>query len=196
RTSGRVIASESASRALLVAALPELANAFAAPTLWTRLLAGGAPTDLVRTVALQLYPAFGGRNRNALFAKISNLDFEDGKVVFARLYQRTRDASKDPEALWPPFALPACPPAPPRPPAAPLAEALAQPLIEATGFAEQARWFGHRSGHEAAAVAYAVETGLPSLWAHVGPALRERYGFPPDAVRFFDLEAAELERNR
>ena len=41
-----------------------------------------------------------------------------------------------------------------------------------------------------------METGLPGLWAQVGPALRERYGFPPDAVQFFELEAAELERNR
>jgi len=176
--------------ALLDADLADPANAFAAPKLWTRLLAGDAPPDLVRATALHLYPAFGGRNRNALFAKISNLEFEDGRVVFARLYERTRDQSRDPEVLWRRFAVAAGHAEPS------LDEALAQPLIEATGFAEQGRWFGHRSGHEAAAVAYAVETGLPTLWAQLGPVLRERHGFPPDAVQFFDLEAAELERNR
>ena len=175
---------------LLDADLAAPENRYAAPALWQRLLEGEASAALLQTVALQLYPVLGGRSSNALFAKISNLEFEDGKLVFQRLYERTRDVSRNPEALWRRFAL-----------AVGVAErsldaALAEPSIEARGFIEQARWFGHRSSHEAAAVSYAVETSLPAHWGEVGAALRDRYGLASDALRFFEVEAAELGGNR
>ena len=79
-------------------------NDFAAPALWQHILRGDASPRLVRAMALQLYPTVGGRWSNALFAKISNLEFADGREVFRRLWERTRDPERHPEVLWRRFA--------------------------------------------------------------------------------------------
>ena len=176
--------------ALLAADLAAPENQYAAPVLWQRVLAGEASPALIRLWAVQLYPLVGGRWSNALFAKISNLAFADGREVFRRLYERTRDPARHPETLWRRFAQAA------GADDAELEAVLREPLIEARGFIEQARWFCHRSGHEAAAVSYAVETQLPALWEQVGAVLRARYAFPPEALAFFDAEAAQLAENR
>jgi pyrroloquinoline quinone (PQQ) biosynthesis protein C len=176
--------------ALLEADLAAPENQYAAPAFWQQLLAGEASPSRIRWWAVQLYPLVGGRWSNALFAKISNLTFADGREVFRRLYERTRDPARHPESLWRRFA---------RAAGASdddLDAALREPLLEARGFIEQARWFCHRSGHEAAAVCYAVETRLPALWEQVGGALRAHYGFPSEGLAFFEAEAAQLAANR
>lgn len=161
------------------------ANDFRAPALWQALLTGAAPREWLRPMAGALFPLVGGTGRNALFSKVSTLDMQHGRTIFQQLYEGLRDPARDPEKQWRQFAsVVGC-----------IDEeldwALNEPLLEVAGFVDQARWYGHRSSHEAAGVAYIVETQLPTLWGEVGDALRNRYGVPEKGLGFFRLAREE-----
>lgn len=158
---------------------------FHEPALWKSLETGGAPPEWLRPLASRLFPLVGGTGRNALFSKVSNLEMEHAKTIFQQLYEGLSDPARDPEKQWRRFAIFV------GSTDEELDRALEDPVLEVAGFVNQARWFGHRSAHEAAGVAYIVETQLPILWGAVGDALRKHYGVPEDGLGFFRLERAQ-----
>ena len=155
---------------------------FLEPTLWKSLETGGAPPEWLRPLASLLFPLVGGTGRNALFSKVSNLEMEHAKTIFQQLYEGLSDPARDPEKQWRRFARSL------GSTDEELDRALEDPVLEVAGFVNQARWFGHRSAHEAAGVAHIVETQFPSLWGTVGDALRKHYGVPEEGLGFFRLE--------
>jgi len=157
-------------------------NNFLEPALWKSLLTGGAPAGWLRPLAAMLFPLVGGTGRNALFSKVSNLEMEHARTIFQQLYEGLSDPARDPEKQWRRFAIVA------GSTDEELDQALDDPLLEVAGFVNQARWFGHRSAHEAAGVAYVVDTRLPLVWGAVGDALRKHYGVPEEGLGFFRLE--------
>ena len=161
------------------AAAPQ--NDFRRPALWQELLAGDAPREWLQPIACALFPLVGGTGRNAPFAKVSNLKMEHARAIFQQLYEGLSDPARDPEKQWRRFASSVeCTDEE-------LDRALAEPLLEVAGFVNQSRWYGHRSAHEAAGVAYIVETQLPVLWGTLGDALKDHYGVPDEALGFFRL---------
>lgn len=155
---------------------------FLEPTLWKSLETGGAPPAWLRPLASMLFPLVGGTARNALFSKVSNLEMEHAKTIFQQLYEGLSDPARDPEKQWRRFAIFV------GSTDEELDHALKDPVLEVAGFVNQARWFGHRSAHEAAGVAYIVETRLPILWGGVGDALLNHYRVPEEGLGFFRLE--------
>ena len=161
------------------------ANDFRAPVLWEALLSGAAPREWLRPMARVLFSLVGGTGRNALFSKVSTLHMEHGRMIFQQLYEGLKDSDRDPEKQWRKFAhVVGCIDEE-------LDRALNEQLLEVTGFVNQARWYGHHSAHEAAGVAYIVETQLPALWGEVGDALRSYYGVPEEGLKFFRLRRGE-----
>lgn len=170
------------------AAAPE--NDFRRPALWQELLAGDAPRGWLQPIACALFPLVGGTGRNAPFAKVSNLKMEHARAIFQQLYEGLSDPARDPEKQWRRFA--SCVGCTDEE----LDRALAEPLLEVAGFVNQSRWYGHRSAHEAAGVAYMVEVQLPALWGAVGDALKDHYVVPEEALGFFRLAREQSETRK
>jgi hypothetical protein len=175
---------------LLEQDIAEPQNDVRQPALWRELLAGEAPADWLRPLAAGLFPLVGGTGRNALFSKVSNLEMEHARIIFQQLYEGLKDPARDPEKQWRRFAYSVgCTDEE-------LDRALHAPTLEVAGFVDQARWFGHRSAHEAAGVAYMIETQLPTLWGTVGDAFRKHYRVPEEGVGFFRMEREQGQARR
>ena len=184
---------ESASpRELLALDAKKSENRIAEHPVWQQVLAGEFPKARLKKLLLALYPVVAGPGRYAFAAKISQIDAEDGKQLFAQIHQTLKQPAADADAGW--KKLLAGVGASERE----MKEALKSPSAESMDLVDVIREHGLRSGPvEAAVIAFMLEQHLPRLWGKLADSLQKHYGVKGDALthlRYEASRAAEVEK--
>lgn len=159
---------------------------------WASVFSGEMPKARLKKLLLAIYPAFAGTARYASFAKLSQIDPDDGKQLFLQIHKALKTPAADADAGWKKVlaALGAS--------EKEMREAREHPSAEAVDLVEVIREHGLRSGPvEAAVVAHMLEQHLPRLWGRLADALQKHYGVKPAALAHLRHEAgraAEMEK--
>lgn len=179
-----IAASGTAAELLALDDLEPWADPAAHPA-WTAVTSGQAAAETVRGLVLALYPVFTGRARYLLAGKVTWLQPDDGKEVFADLHRVLTVADADADAGWAAAArgLGLTD--------SQLAEAAASPPAEAADLVTVAREHGLWSAHEGVGVAWVLDRRLPVMLGQLADALAAHYGVAEDALRHFRFRAAE-----
>lgn len=181
-----MLASGSASELLGLDDAEPWADPAAHPA-WTAVTSGQASPGAVRGLVLALYPVFTGRARYMLAGKVTWLQPDDGKEIFADLHRALTVADADADAGWARAA------AALGLTDAQLAAVVASPPAEAADLVAVAREHGLRSAHEGVGVAWVLDRRLPLLLGQLADALARHYGVPPGALGHFRHRAAEAD---
>ena len=156
---------------------------------WQAVLSGEASREEVAAVVLALYPVFTGRARYLLASKVSWLELDDGKLVFADLHRSITDADADADAGWRRVAS---------------ALGIGDDELDAAGqhpdelasdLVSVAREHGHRSAHEGVGVSFVLERTVPRMLGQLAVALRSQYAVDPGEVAHLCHRAGEATAN-
>jgi hypothetical protein len=155
---------------------------------WKSIVAGEATRQLVSDLILAFAPVFTGTARYLLAAKVSWLELEDGKSVFADIHRSLTVPDADADAGWSAIAK-ALGIGPDE-----LAASRYTPLPSAQDFVTIVREHELRSAHEAIGVAWVLDRRLPDLFGDLADALGGHYGVPEDALSFLRYRQAEKQQ--
>ncbi len=139
---------------------------------------------MVRELVLRLYPVFTGRSRYALSAKVSSINLEDGKAVFADLHRALTVPAADADAGWAAVATALGVSREELESAAPAGQAEAADLVSII------RQHGLSSAQEAVGVAWVLDRRLPRLFGELADALATHYGVAEEALSHLRYRAA------
>lgn len=153
--------------------------------LWSQVLSGDAPRQIVLDLVLAFYPVFTGDARYLLAAKVSRLELEDGKEIFADLYRSLTVADADADRGWERLAT-----------ALGLTSddldaARTHPSPVAADLVTIIREHSHRSAHEGVGIAWVLDRRLPKLLGNLADALSEHYGVAEEALSHLRERASE-----
>ena len=158
--------------------------------IWKSMVAGEAPAQLVSDLVVALAPVFTGTARYLLAAKVSWLDLEDGKAVFADVHRALTLEDADADTGWDKLG------------AAlgisreELASSRDSALPSAEDLVSIVREHSLRSPHEAVGVAWVLDRRLPELFGDLADALSEHYGVPEDALSYLRFRQGERDQTR
>jgi hypothetical protein len=159
----------------------------AAHPAWQGVISGAADTDRVRSLVLKLYPVFTGRSRYIFSSKVSRLEPEDARAVFAEVHRSLTEPDADADAGWRALAseLGITESA--------LVAAVASPSPAAADLVATVREHGHRSAPEGVGVAFALERRLPGMFAELAEALTGPYGVGDEGVAHLRYRGRQAE---
>jgi pyrroloquinoline quinone (PQQ) biosynthesis protein C len=157
---------------------------------WKSIVSGDADKQLVSDLVIALAPVFTGRARYMLAAKVSWLDLEDGKAVFADIHRSLTIEDADADAGWDRLAI-ALGINPEE-----LAASRYSPLPTAVDLVTIVREHSLRSAHEAVGVAWVLDRRLPELFGDLADALSAHYGVSEDSLSFLRYRQREEDQVR
>ncbi len=153
---------------------------------WRSAISGKMSKAQLKRLVLTYYPAVAGLGRYIFSAKISQMDREDGEMLFRELYDQNQNPEADADAGWRKFGA-----------ALDIGDAefdktVAAPTGIVSDYVAIVREHGLRSSAaEAAAVGWALERQLPALWGAFADSLVKNYDVPEPAVAFLRYQAAQ-----
>ena len=153
---------------------------------WRSALSGEISKGRLKKLVLTYYPAVAGLGRYIFSAKISQIDRDDGEVLFRDLYDQNQNPAADADKGWQEFgaALDIS--------KAEFQETVAKPTGLVSDYVAIVREHGLRSSAaESAAVGWALERQLPALWGAFADSLVKNYGVPESAVTFLRYQAKQ-----